>query len=306
MNGKRILITGATGLTGGHALRQLIGGDIRIRALVRTADDRAKALEQMGVEIFTGDISDFADVRRALAGVDSAYFVYPIRPGLVSATVQFAEAAREAGVQYIVNMSQISAGPDATSKAALAHWLSERVLDWSGVPVTHLRPTFFAEWMTRTAPMLTRGDVIYLPFGGGTHAPIAGPDQGRVIAELLRSPDAHIGQTYTLVGTEEVTPEAMVNQLGATLGRNLKYLQIPATDFCESIKQQILHSHLDKPEAYLTAKLAEVDFLAQHLTEVAKDYAAGKFGGTNTAIVDITGTPPQSLETFLQENKAVF
>ncbi|MBN9672184.1 NmrA family NAD(P)-binding protein [Roseibium aggregatum] len=306
MQGKRILITGATGVTGGYALRQLAADGFHIRALVRTRDSRAKALEQLGAEICTGDISDFSDVRKALTDIDRTYFVFPIRQGLVSATAQFIEAAREAGVQYIVNMSQISARPDATSRAALAHWLAERVLDRSGINVTHLRPTFFAEWLTRTAPMLTRGDTVYLPFGGGSHAPVTGFDQGRVIAALLRAPEAHLGETYTLVGAEEMTPEMMVARQGHAIGRELKYQQIPAADFCELIKDQIRQLNSERPMAELNEQLDEIDYLAQHLLEVNKDYAEGRFGGTNNTIADITGDPAQSLEEFLQQNMAVF
>src|SRR5260370_7050334 len=84
-------------------------------------------------------------MRGAVKGVRRAYFVYPIRPGIIQATAYFAQAAREAGVEAIVNMSQVSAREDAKSHAARDHWVAERVFDWSGIPSTHLRPTFFAE-----------------------------------------------------------------------------------------------------------------------------------------------------------------
>lgn len=94
-----------------------------------------------------GDFLDFDAVRAALNGVQRAYFCYPISPGIVQATAQFAQAAQEAGVAVIVNMSQKSARSDAKSEAARQHWLSEQVFDWSGVPTVHLGPTFFAEWL---------------------------------------------------------------------------------------------------------------------------------------------------------------
>ncbi|MDH8308045.1 hypothetical protein QIG59_27760, partial [Klebsiella pneumoniae] len=66
----------------------------------------------------------------------------------IDATSFFAVAAAEKGVKAIVNMSQISARRDANSHAAQEHWVAERIFDWSGTPTTHLRPTFFAEWLT--------------------------------------------------------------------------------------------------------------------------------------------------------------
>jgi uncharacterized protein YbjT (DUF2867 family) len=83
-----------------------------------------------------------------MEGVVGAYFVYPLKKeGLIDAAAFTAQAAIEAGVQSLVNMSQKSARREAKSHAARDHWISEQVFDWSGVPTTHIRPTFFAEWL---------------------------------------------------------------------------------------------------------------------------------------------------------------
>ena len=72
--------------------------------------------------------------------------MYPVQPGILQATAYFAQAAKEAAVSAIVNMWVFSARREAKSHAAQDHWISEQVLNWSGVPTTHLRPTLFAEW----------------------------------------------------------------------------------------------------------------------------------------------------------------
>ena len=66
-----------------------------------------------GPEVVVGDLLNLDDVANALKGVDAAYFVYPIFPGLIEATTYFAQAAKEAGLSEIVNMSQISARREA-------------------------------------------------------------------------------------------------------------------------------------------------------------------------------------------------
>ena len=116
-----------------------------MRAFVRHVDDRSDALKSLGAEVVEGDLLNFASVRSAMEGVHAAYFCFPIVPGILTATAHFAQAALEANVAFIVNMSQMSAVREATSHAALDHWIGERVLDRSGVPVTHIRPGFFAE-----------------------------------------------------------------------------------------------------------------------------------------------------------------
>ena len=109
MSTGKILITGATGDTGGYAIEQLLQKGHQVRALVHRIDDRSKRLEDKGVEAVAGDYLDLDAMRAAVKGVRRAYFVYPIRPGIIQATAYFAQAAKEAGVEAIVNMSQISA-----------------------------------------------------------------------------------------------------------------------------------------------------------------------------------------------------
>src|SRR5262249_30499193 len=143
-----ILVTGATGETGRYTTELLIKRGFSVRALVHTVDERSERLKAIGAEIVVGDLLDFDAVRRAVKGTNRAYFVYPIRPGLIDATAYFAQASKEAGLDGIVNMSQISARENSASHAARDHWIAERVFEWSGVPVSHIRPTFFAQWLT--------------------------------------------------------------------------------------------------------------------------------------------------------------
>ena len=140
MSADRVLVTGAAGFTGGAAVDTALKLGLSVRAFVHADDARAAALRARGVEIAVGDLSDIDSVRGALEEVRAAYFVYPIRPGIIDATAYFAQAAKEAGVGAIVNMSQISARRDSKSHAAQDHWVAERVFDWSGVPDDALAP----------------------------------------------------------------------------------------------------------------------------------------------------------------------
>jgi NAD(P)H dehydrogenase (quinone) len=180
MTERPVLVVGANGNTGSAAIDNLVQRDVKVRALVQTDDERASRLRSRGVEVAIGDVRNLDDVRAALAGIGAAYFIYAIQPGLIEATAYFAQAAREAGVSAIINMSQISARADAKSHAALNHWVAERVLDWSGIPITHLRPTFFANWLIypHFAQYVRRDQVIAFPFARAQHAPIAAEDQG--------------------------------------------------------------------------------------------------------------------------------
>ena len=71
-------------------------------------DERSEELVRLGVEIATGDLRNFSSLRAAMKNLSRAYFVFPIGPGLIKSTAYFAQAALDAGMEAIVNMSQIS------------------------------------------------------------------------------------------------------------------------------------------------------------------------------------------------------
>src|ERR1700749_3763300 len=112
---KKVLVTGATGDTGRATVRESIALGLNVRAMVRVRDARSDALEALGAEIVVGDLLDINTVRDAMKGVDAAYLVWPVQPGLINATVNFAQAAKETGVKTVINLSQRSANRESDS-----------------------------------------------------------------------------------------------------------------------------------------------------------------------------------------------
>ncbi len=238
MESAKILVTGATGATGGSAITKLLEFKIPVRALVHKKDARSEQLRALGVEIVQGDLSDFEAVSEALKGITGAYFVYPVQvPGILEATAFFAQAAIEQGVSAIVNMSQISARRTAKSHASQNHWIAERLLDRSGIPVTHLRPTFFAEWVMYLSRAIRDKNILPLAFGDARYAPILGEDLGRVIAAILKNPVEHSGKIYPLYGSKELSQYEVVGMLTQVLGKNITYVSMEIVAFQEMLKE---------------------------------------------------------------------
>jgi len=292
MSESEILVSGATGRTGGMAIDELLKMGKQVRAYVRSDDDRAAALRQRGVDIAVGDFTDIDRIRAAMEGIRSAYFLHPIAPGIIGAAAYFAQAAREAGVSAIVNMSQISARRESASHAAQDHWISERVFDWSGVATTHLRPTFFADWLVypHFAKEIWMTKKIEFPFENGRHAPIASDDQGRVIAHILANPKGHESKTYTLHGPVEMNHTDIAAVISDVLGAKIEY--VPAS--IEVFKDKMEKLYKFPP------------FLVQHLVEVAQNYREGIFSGVNDNVEKITGTPALSVAAFIDRYRGAF
>lgn len=277
-------------MTGATAIRTLLDEKIPVRALVHKRDARSEQLSAQGAEIVVGDLSDFDAVTAALQGITAAYFVYPIQvPGILEATAFFAQAANEQGVGAIVNMSQVSARRVAKSHAARNHWIAERLLDRSGIPVTHLRPTLFAEWLMYMSRLIREKSIVALGFGKARYAPIVGEDIGRVIAAILNAPAAHAGKSYPLYGPTELRQYDIAEMLTQVLGRKITYQPVEIPAFKEMLKQMGFTPHFQ-----------------QHMEHVAEDAQSGVFSGTNDLVEQLTGRKPMGMKDYIVKNKALF
>ncbi|ORA08955.1 NmrA family NAD(P)-binding protein [Mycobacterium arosiense] len=284
----RILVTTANGDTGRPMVDCLVECGLKVRALVRTDDARAQRLRDDGAEVVVADLRSLRDIRMALDGVQRAYFNFPVAEGLVEAAVMFAQAAKEAGLELIVNMSHIQSRPAARSKATQNHWLSEQIFDWSGVPTTNLRVTFFMEWLTYIAPLIRNGRYV-MPFDADSRfAPIAGQDIASTAATILSKPEEHAGRTYILTGPVEYSHRELAGEVGRVLAKNLPFEQATVKAFLELI---------GIPDD--TAKL-------RHFEAVTIDQREGRLAGISDAAPRITGRPARTIEDFIDEHRSLF
>jgi uncharacterized protein YbjT (DUF2867 family) len=278
----KVLISGATGDTGRAAVKESLALGLSVRALVRQIDARSDALAAQGAEVVVGDLLDLDSVAAAMQGVDAAYFVYPVAPGLIPAIVNFAQTAKEAGVQAVLNLSQRSANRESASDSCRDSYLGEEVFNWSGVPVIHLRPTYFLEWLLYPwqLPYLQQG-VLRMPAGKGTHSPIAAADQGRAIAALLKNPQAHIGHTINLSGPKEMNHEQMAAELSEALGRQIVFQDLPVAEYCDSIEAMGVPA-----------------YAVQHMRGAMADYHIGRMSGADNNIEVLTGRRAMTVGEF--------
>lgn len=286
---RKVLITGATGDTGRAAVRSSIDLGLDVRAMVHKQDARSEALEKLGAEVVVGDLQEIDTVRTAMEGVEAAYFVWPVAPGLLGAAVNFAQAAKEAGVGTIVNLSQRSADRHSKSESCRDTFIAEQVFDWSGVPVIHLRPTYFLEWLLYPwqLPYLRQG-VLRMPVGKGRHSPIAADDQGRAIAALLKDPSAHIGKTIPLSGPVEMDHEQMAAELSEALGRKIIFQDLPVDEYCASL-----------------AAMGVPAYIVQHFGGAMEEYQHGAMSGADNNVELLTGKRSMTVGEFARTHADV-
>jgi dihydroflavonol-4-reductase len=117
----RVLVTGATGFTGGHLARFLAGTGDRVRVLVRP--EKRALVDTRIFDIVEGDLRDLDAVKRAAEGVDLVYHIAAIyrQAGLraaeyravnAAAAGSVIEAARAGGARRVVHCSTVGVHGD--------------------------------------------------------------------------------------------------------------------------------------------------------------------------------------------------
>jgi uncharacterized protein YbjT (DUF2867 family) len=264
MTGGTVLVTGAAGgqqgRTGRRVAELLRERDVPVRAMVRTDDERADHLRSLGAEVVVGDFLDFHSVQEVVDGVSAVYFAYPVQDGLLDATVNMAVAARNAGVERLVDMVMLVSAPDAPTPRMRENYLSEQVFEWAGIGAAHVRATVFFENIHNLA---TASGALTMPLGDdSTVIPlVAGEDVARVAAGVLTAADVPVGSAYPVVG-QLLTVKEIVATLSAGLGREVRYENVTDEAWAEAAGSRInAHAvaHLSKLWAALRSRPQDVE-----------------------------------------------
>ena len=277
-----ILVTGATGKTGGATIAQLLAMGYPVRALVRQADHRSERLARLGAQVVVGSLEDITDLRMAMSGAQRAYFCPPLEPGTLRRASLFAAAAHEARLEVVAALSQWVASADHPATHAREKWLSNKVFDWApNLDVVTINPGFFADnYMAALEPIAHFG-LIGMPLGQGLNAPPSNEDIARVIVGALTNPAPHVGKSYRPTGPRLLAPEEIADAIGIALGRKVTYQDVPMKLFLKVAKS-----------------LGISEFVIEELYYFLMDYQrnAFGFGAPTDAVLEVGGAAPEPFE----------
>jgi dihydroflavonol-4-reductase len=265
-----VLVTGATGFTGGHLVRALAARGYGVRALLRDPA-RGQALAEPGVELAAGDLRDRTAMAAAVRGVDVVYNIAAIyrsagvpadtyRAVNATAVEQLVELAAAAGVRRVVHCSTVGVHgdverPPANEEAPLkpgdvyqvtkveGETLARGAASRSGVELTIARPSgIFGpgdrrllklfKTAARGYPVLGRGEIYY-------HLTYIDD-----LVEGLRLCGEHpaaAGRTYILAGAEVTTLNELIRRIGTIAGVRRTPIHLPVWPFwvagamCEAV-----------------------------------------------------------------------
>ena len=294
-----ILVTGAAGRVGGiggRVTELLLRQGKPVRAMVRAEDARAQALRDLGAEVVVGNLLDLDSMHEVIDGCETMYFGMSVSPDYLAATVNTAAVAKNHGVRAFINMSQMTLSQMSVTQTTASpqhklQWPSEQALDWSGLPVVHVRPTIFLEgfFLTLTSDSVRDSNQIKLPFGEGKTSPVAAEDVARATAALLVDPRPHIGKIYHLTGPQSENMDFFAREYSKALGRTITYRDIPVGRWRDELLERRFPVHL-----------------VNHLATMADLHRAGRFDRMSDDVLTLTGQGPLSVQEFVRKNAVAF
>ena len=269
----RVLVTGATGFTGGHLARALAAVGHDVSALVRDrAGEPAAELARAGITPVTGDLRDASTLTAAAAGVEVVYHLAAIyrQAGVPSGTYRavnavgsqlVVEAASRAGARRVVHCSTVGVHgdverPPANEDAPLkpGDIYQETKLEGErlaraagarfGIEVTVARPSGIYGPGDRRLLRLFRGVARrrWFTLGGGEiYYHLTYIDDLVDGFRLLGEHPAAANRTYILAGGEVTTLNALVGLVAEGAGVPVPTRHLPVWPFwvagalCEAI-----------------------------------------------------------------------
>jgi uncharacterized protein YbjT (DUF2867 family) len=296
------LVTGAGGGVGSVSRRVvelLLESGAAVRAMVRRDDERAAQLRSIGADVVVGDLTRAGDILAAMDGARRMFFNMSVSPDYLSATAEVCTVALEAAaLDAIVNMSQMTVSQMTVTSTDESHqhrlhYLAEHIMNWSGVPVIHVRPTVFLEnplfTLLASRTVRERG-VLVLPFGAGRTSPIAAADVAAVVTALLQDPADRLGHVYELTGPQALDIQGLADQYSRALGRPIAGEDVPHAEW----EEQVL------------APLSLPDHVRQHIATMARLHREDRYNRSTDDVQRIIGRPAQRVEHFVAANRGLF
>ena len=216
MSNTKVIVVGASGYVGKATLAALTSrhaDKVKTFAGVRNPD---KFDTMDNVEVVKADMGDKTSLAKTMRGFDAAYLVVPGHESRTELALNGIEAAKEAGVKFLLVLSVLTVGTDSIFGKQFA--TIEQKTKESGIDYAIVRLPIFIDNNYASAGSIKDQGTFYDPRDPTKmHTPVAVTDVGKASADILANPNKHVGKTYKLV-----SPPFALNDLAGAFSKTLE------------------------------------------------------------------------------------
>ncbi len=233
-----IVITTPTGDIGRQVLDRVLDSGQAVRVIARDPS-RLPERVRARAEVVPGSHGDADAITRALAGADRLFWLVPpppfSHPGsaeryYLDFTRPACEAIRglTAGVVGVSTLGHGYQGKAGVLSAALA---MDKLIEGTGAAYRALALPFFMENLLRQAQAIKEEGTFSLANTAGRPLlTVATRDAAAAAAALLLDTSWSGQASVPVVSPDNLTPDDMAGVISGTLGRTVRYRQVPAAD----------------------------------------------------------------------------
>ncbi len=282
-----IFVTGATGNIGCDLVPILLEKGARVRAGLH-APDRSLLATAPEVERVAIDFQKTETMVGAFEGCRAVYLVTPFDPHDAEMGFRIVDAAREAGVGYIVKQS-IMAADSIDAAIARHHRDVEEYIEKSGLAFSFLRPNFFMQnFIQFWGEDIYREGRFYLPENKGRVSYIDGRDVAASAAAVLLD-ESHAGRIHTLTGSEALGNDEVARILSKVARRKIEYV---------SVDDDFYQGHF--------AKEGMPGWKIEAMLELHRLHREGGAAEVTSDVADLTGREAISFTRFARDHVDAF
>lgn len=284
-------IMGASGNTGSKITRSLLNHKQRVRVIGRSSE-KLQSFVNLGAEDFVGDAYDSDFLTNSFNGAKAVYVMIPRDNSVNDLRAQdnkigqiIAQAIRDSGARYAVNLSSLSAyRADKNGPVKGLYDQEQRLNKLDGINILHLRPAYFMDNFLRYIEIIRNKGIIATGFIGSVKFP--------------------------MVATKDIASEATRRLLNLDFsGKTFKELR-GERDLSFVEATEIIAKSINKPDlrcVELSYEDLEKGLVASgmslnvsnQIVEITKSINEGILGGDTPRTVD--NTTPTSFEEFADQ-----
>ncbi|MBO9128051.1 MULTISPECIES: SDR family oxidoreductase [unclassified Rhizobium] len=278
-------VAGATGRTGSYLTSRLLNHSVHVVALTR--DPNPQRLPE-GINRAVVDFDDPNTISKGLVGVDRLFLAQGTSPDQVRNEIAVIDAAVSAGVSHVVKVSAM--GPPTRLHPFDWHMEIEAHLAKYDIGYTVLRASTFVDILINRAAKA----VVVGTWGGAAGDGRVNLIDTRDVADVAFSAlldERHLGtqRAYHLTGPRAVTMQDVADELTHLLGREVLYRQRTPSE-----QRQIL----------IASGTSEM--VADIMLGLDRIFHDSVLSETTDTVLQLTGRPPRSVESWLTENLSAF
>jgi uncharacterized protein YbjT (DUF2867 family) len=233
-----IVITTPTGDIGRQVLDRVLDSGQAVRVIARDPS-RLPERVRARAEVVPGSHGDADAITRALAGADRLFWLVPPRPFshpgsaeryYLDFTRPACEAIRGLGAG-VVGVSTLGHGYQGKAGVLSAALAMDKLIEGTGAAYRALALPFFMENLLRQAQAINEEGTFSLANTAGRPLlTVATRDAAAAAAALLLDTSWSGQASVPVVSPDNLTPDDMAEVISGTLGRTVRYRQVPAAD----------------------------------------------------------------------------